>query len=159
MAGLFTPILNEIQTALRADLNTEKDVFDSTLDDVASGAIRIEYPQMFAEQYPWVNIFPFSEFNPDQQSNITDEIPWGVITAVEIAGENTEDLIKDIDVYTSAIIKAVIKHGGDWTLNGVCDNIILNGITPDAFEGEEQGSIVAGNFIQWTFLKEYNLTS
>lgn len=159
MAGLLTPILNEIQTALRATLNTEKDVLDSTLADVRSAAIRIEFPNMFQEEAPWVNIFPFSEFSPDQESNITDDIPWGVVTSVIIDGDNTESLIKDVDVYTSAILKSIIKHGGDWTLNGVCDQVIVNSISPDAFFPDETSGIVIGNFIQWTFRREYNLTS
>jgi len=159
MAGLLTPILNEIQTALRATLNTEKDVLDNTLADVRSAAIRIEFPNMFQEEAPWVNVFPFSEFNPDQESNITDDIPWGVVTSVVIDGENTEDLIKDVDVYTSAMLKSIIKHGTDpWKLNGEAD-VFLNSISPDAFFPDETTALVIGNFIQWTFRREYNLTS
>ena len=160
MAGLLTPVLLEIQTALRATLNTEKNVLDSSLADVRSDAIRVEFAtSTFAEEYPWVTIFPFSEFNPNQESNITDEIPWGIVTNIDIAGENSEDLIKAVDVYTTAMMKSIIKHGADWTLNGVCDQIMLNSISPDAFEGEEDGSIVIGNFVQWTFRVEYNLTT
>ncbi len=159
MAGLLTPILNEIQIALRATLNTEKDVFDSTLADVRSDAIRIELPNLFAEEYPWVNIFPFNEFIPNQQSNITDNIPWGVAVTVEITGDNSEQLLKDIDVYTSAVLKSIIKHGADWTLNGKCDQLTLNTITPNAFVNEPEGGVVVGNFLQFTFDVEYNLTT
>ena len=60
MAGLLTPILEEIQTALRATMNTEKNVFDSSLANVLSASIKIELPHLFPEQYPWVNIFPFN---------------------------------------------------------------------------------------------------
>jgi len=159
MPGLLTPILNEIQTALQATLNTEKDVLDNTLADIRSAAIRIEFPNMFQEEAPWVNIFPFGEFTPDEESNITNDIPWSVITSIVIDGDNTESLIKNVDVYTSAMLKSIIKHGADWTLNGTCDLVIPNSISPDAFFPDETGAIVIGNFIQWTFRKEYNLTS
>jgi len=75
MAGLLTPILAEIQTALRATMNTEKDVLDSTLDDIVSAAIRIQYSGGIIEDDIWVNIFPWGETSPNQESNITDNIP------------------------------------------------------------------------------------
>lgn len=162
MAGLLTPTLLEIQTALRATLNTEKDALDSSLADVASESIRIEHPRLFREQYPWVNIFPFGESEigeESEDSNKTNTIFWNIITHIEISGENTEDLLKDIDAYAWGMAKSIIKHGADWTLNGICDRLVLERITHDAFEGEEEGSIVIGNFLIWTFDKEYTLTS
>ncbi len=159
MAGLLTPILEEVQTALRATMNTEKDTLDSTLDDILSGAIRIQYPGGVIEDDIWVNIFPWGETVPNQESNITDNIPWGVVTEVLVNGDNSETLIKAADVYTSAMMKSIIKHGADWTLNGACDLLRVVLINPEEFDGQQDGEIATGNFIQWIFDREYNLTS
>lgn len=159
MAGLLTPILAEVQTALRATLNTEKDVLDSTLADVTSTAIRIQYPGGIMEDDIWVNIFPWGETSPNQESNRTDNIPWGVVTEVQINGDNSEDLIKAVDVYTSAMMKSIIKHGDDWSLNGTADMVEIVLINPEMFDGGQDGEIRAGTFIQWQFEKEYDLTS
>ncbi len=158
MAGLLTPILAEIQTALRATMNTEKDVLDSTLADVVSGAIRIQYSGGIMQDSVWVNIFPWGETSPNQESNITDDIPWGVVTEVLTNGDNSEALIKAVDVYTSAMMKSIIKHGDDWHLNGVADVFLLS-INPEKFDGRQEGEILTGTWLQWLFRKEYNLTS
>ena len=159
MAGLLSPILDEIQTALRATLNTEKDALDSTLDDVLSTAIRIQYPGGIMEDDVVVNIFPWGETSPNQESNITDNIPWGVVTEILVNGDNSEDLIKAADVYTSAMMKSIVKHGADWTLNGTADRLVIGLINPEQFDGRQEGEIATGNFIQWEFDREYNLTS
>jgi len=159
MAGLLTPILAEVQTALRATLNTEKDVLDSTLDDIASAAIRIQYPGGIIEDSVWVNIFPWGETAPNQESNRTDDFPWGVVTEVLVNGDNSEDLIKAADVYTSAMMKSIIKHGDDWSLNGTCDLVEIVLVNPETFDGRQDAEIIAGNFIQWQFRKENDLTS
>jgi len=159
MAGLLTPILAEVQTALRATLNTEKDVLDSTLADVTSAAIRIQYSGGIIEDSVWVNIFPWGETSPNQESNRTDNIPWGVVTEVLVNGDNSEDLIKAADVYTSAMMKSIIKHGDDWSLNGTADMVEIVLINPETFDGRQDGEIIAGNFIQWQFEKEFDLTS
>jgi len=159
MAGLLTPILNEVQTALRATLNTEKDVLDSTLADVASAAIRIRYPGGIVQDPVWVNIFPWGETVPNQESNRTDRIPWGVVTEVLVNGDNSEDIIKAADVYTSAMMKSIIKDGDDWSLGGTADMVEIVLINPEMFDGQQKGEIRAGNFIQWIFEREYDLTS
>ena len=159
MAGLLTPILEEVQTALRATLNTEKDVLDSTLADVASAAIRIRYPGGIVQDSVWVNIFPWGETVPNQESNRTDELPWGVVTEVLVNGDNSEDIIKAADVYTSAMMKSIIKHGDDWSLNGTADMVEIVLINPEMFDGQQKGEIRAGSFIQWIFEKEEDLTS
>ncbi len=158
MAGLLTPILEEVQTALRATLNTEKDSLDNTLDDVLSAAIRIQYPGGIMEDDVVVNIFPWGETSPNQESNITDNVPWGVVTEVLVNGDNSEDLIKAADVYTSAMMKSVIKHGADWTLSGVADLLQLVAINPERFDGRQKGEVLTGNWLQWVFDVEYNLT-
>ena len=159
MAGLLTPILEEVQTALRATLNTEKDALDSTLADVASAAIRIQYSGGIIEDSVWVNIFPWGETVPNQESNRTDNLPWGVVTEVLVNGDNSEDIIKAADVYTSAMMKSIIKHGDDWSLNGTCDKVEIVLINPETFDGHQDSEIIAGNFIQWIFDKEETLTS
>ena len=159
MAGLLTPILEEVQTALRATMNTEKDSLDSTLDDIISAAIRIQYPGGIMEDDVWVNIFPWGETSPNQESNKTDNIPWGVVTEVLINGDNSEALIKAADVYASAMLKSIIKHGDDWSLNGTADTVQVVLINPETFDGRQKGEIAAGTFIQWVFDREYDLTS
>ena len=159
MAGLLTPILEEVQTALRATLNTEKDVLDSTQADVASAAIRIQYSGGIIEDSVWVNIFPWGETVPNQESNRTDNLSWGVVTEVLVNGDNSEGIIKAADVYTSAMMKSIIKHGDDWSLNGTADMVEIVLINPETLVGRQEGEITAGNFIQWIFEKEYDLTS
>jgi len=155
----LTPILNEVQTALRATLNTEKDVLDSSLADVTSASIRIRYPGGIIQDAIWVNIFPWGETVPNQESNITDRIPWGVVTEILVNGDNSEALIKAADVYSSAMMKSIIKTGDDWSLNGTADMVEIVLINPEMFEGRQKGQIQAGTFIQWIFEKEYTLTS
>ncbi len=157
--GLLTPILEEVQTALRATLNTEKDALDSTLDDVTSAAIRIQYSGGIMEDDVWVNIFPWGETNPNQESNATANIPWGVVTEVLVNGDNSEDLIKAVDVYASAIMKSLVKHGDDWSLNAAVDLVTIVSINPEKFDGRQEGEILGGTFIQWIFDKEETLTS
>jgi len=159
MAGLLTPILAEIQTALRATMNTEKDVLDSSLEDIVSASIRIQYSGGIIEDDIWVNIFPWGETSPNQESNRTDNIPWGVVTEVQINGDNSEALIKAVDVYTSAMMKSIIKRGDDWSLGGTADKVEIVLINPEMFEGGQDGEIRAGTFIQWIFEREYDLTS
>ena len=124
-----------------------------------SAAIRIQYPGGVIEDDVWVNIFPWGETSPNQESNITDNVPWGVVTEVLVNGDNSEDLIKAADVYTSAMMKSIIKHGDYWSLGGESDLVRLISINPEKFDGRQEGEIQTGTWLQWVFDTEENLTS
>lgn len=157
MAGLIKPILNKFQSLAQSNINTEKDVFDNTLPDIASAAIVIEHPSLRPEMYPWICIYPQGESDVDSEDeNVNVIIPWKVIVCISVTGTNSEDLINRLDVYSAAFIYAVIKNGG-WNLDGTCDVLRLTKWAHESFEGEEEGDIILSGFLEWEPEKEYTI--
>ena len=157
--ALLKPILEEIQTIFRATLNTEKDTIDSTLSDVASNNIRIEDVFTKPESYPWLKIFPGNISPVDSETEgVTMTVDWFVVTSIFIQGNNSQDLIKNLDIYLSSMVYSLVKgQTSDWDIDGTADVLKLVEFSHEDFQGAKEGEIVRAGYLTWAIDKEYNI--
>lgn len=161
--GFITPILEEFQTIFRATLNTEKDLIDSTLDDVATEAIVIEDFENWAEICPMVQIWVVPSEHPlqaeDTGANNINPL-WDIITTCIVQADNDETLINNLDTYLTAILHSAAKgQTNAWGLDGEADFLIPQSMSfTDVFSIKDTNKITQKGGITWTVDKEYTIT-
>ena len=106
----LTPILEQIETTLQSDYNTEISAIDSNLDALDSTSIIIEDFGLLPTRFPWVQIFPDGESPVESEiENVMEKINWRIITAITIKAETSTTLITNLDTYLTAMQRALIK--------------------------------------------------
>ncbi len=163
MAGYVRPILQKFQTLLQANLNAEKNLLDGTVPDVASASIRVNMPQSYPDDSQVVDIFEFGDsLIESEEMNAKILIPWQIATRIYAVGESEPDVHNRVDVYTTAMIKAIIKNG-DWNLGGALVSGILRILSIGGNMGrieDEEGVLYAkSKTILWEAEDEYDPTS
>lgn len=158
MADFLTPILEEFQTILQANLNTEIDNIDNTLTDVKNAAIVIEDFDLSFPEFPWLQVFPRpgeNQIDSDQQ-NLNIVFNFDVITALTIAGKDSTELTKNLSKYMSAMLISIIKGTGSdrYSLNGVVNLVRPIGWGHEDFINQETSETVKGGFIVWRTVKD-----
>lgn len=129
MAGFVLPILQKFQTLLRANLNAEKDLLDSTVRDIASASIRVNTPLTMPDDDLVLDIFEFGDSAVEsEEMNAKVLIPWQVAGRIYAVGEDETDVNNMVDVYTTAMMKAVVKNGS-WNLGGTLTSGIMRILT------------------------------
>ena len=161
--GFINPILEMFQTIFRATLNTEKDLIDNTLGDVASQAIVIEDFQNWTELCPMIQIWVVPSENPiqaqDTEANNINPL-WNIITTCIVQADTDATLIKNLDIYLTAMLYSAVKgQSNAWGLDGEADFLIPESMFfTDTFSIEETNKITQKGGITWIVDKEYTVT-
>ncbi len=156
------PILDAIETIAKANLNTKKNLIDSTvpsIDATAYGTARQPMP----ERYPWFETYPFgdSPINSEYETGGTFQASWQIATSIYIVANNLHELQEYADVWLTSLIRALTagSTGNIWTFNQTSEIVRLIRVGWRPLEGEEQGTITGACGAIWEADSIYDPTN
>lgn len=154
------PILDQNKTMLQTNLNTKKDLIDSTLPDVEDDFILTFRKNTMPEAFPLIEIFPFGGMVVESEfENVNVEIGWIIANRITVQADTEQAATQALDVYLTAMVQAITSGTTSaWDLDTKVDRLILRDWEYPA-EGEFDGTILKQGALIWQMEKEYNPTS
>ncbi len=155
------PILDAIETIAKANLNTKKDLIDSSVPSIDATAYGTAMQPM-PERYPWFEAFPFgdSPVNSEYETGGTFQASWQIATVINIVSNDHHELQEHSDVWLTSLIRALTagSTGNVWTFNQTAEIVRLTRVGWTPFE-EREGTIVGACFAVWEADSIYDPTN
>ena len=145
----LSPIIDQMVTILQANLSTEIDDLDTSLEDIPNQFMH-KAAMQYNLQYPSIEIFPSGQSGIDPNyTNGTIDFDWRIVTIINLTAKDEEAGELDMRKYMTAVIKTLEKGTGsnDMTIDGKAR--FAGPIGVDFVSGGDPGNIVFSIIIIW----------
>lgn len=138
------PILQDFETLLKANLNTQIAVNDATaptVDATAYALANVIFPSRL-----FVSIFTAGESTVvEEETGGTIYVSFPIYVALNIVARDEVRLLELADVYNTSVVQALTSSAWSTTNTEKISLISLGYVLPE----EESGNVVGGCYTQW----------